>query len=419
MFDDGAFVLAFDVGHRVGAASVADEERIALGEVPRPFGLGRYADQSPVGLIGAAGGNALGDDPRRRVFAQMDHLGAGVGLLVVVGDGDGIEFPHRVVAFQDAARVLPGDGCTRFHLGPGNLRIAAPAVATLGDEVEDTATAVLVAGVPVLDGRVLDLGVVQRDQFDNGGVKLVLVTHRRRAAFQIGHIGPLVGDDQRALELSGVRGVDAEIGAELHRAAHAWRDVDERAVGEHRRIQRRVLVVRIGDHGAQILLDQIRAALEGLGDGAKDDADFPQLGLEGGGHGNAVEHGVDGDPGQPLLLLQGNAQLLVSLQQLGVDFVEALRTVGGAFWRRIVIRVLIIDGLVDDLGPFRLRHRQPVPIRLQPPFQQPFGLVLLDRNEAHDVFVQALGRGLGLDVGEEAVLVLLFRQFLDLLDRIY
>ena len=87
----------------------------------------------------------------------MNHLGAGIGLLVVVGDGDGIELANRVVALQDAARIFPGDGCAGLDLGPGNLGIASLTDAALGDEVEDTAAAVLIAGVPVLDGRVLDL----------------------------------------------------------------------------------------------------------------------------------------------------------------------------------------------------------------------------------------------------------------------
>jgi hypothetical protein len=48
----------------------------------------------------------------------MDHLGAGVGLLAVVGDGDGIEFALGIVAFQNAGRVFPGDGGTCFDLRP-------------------------------------------------------------------------------------------------------------------------------------------------------------------------------------------------------------------------------------------------------------------------------------------------------------
>ena len=75
----------------------------------------------------------------------------------------------------------------------------------LGDEVVDAADAVLVTGIPVLHRRVFDLGVVQRDQLDHRGVQLILVAHRRGAAFEIAHIScRLVSDDQRALELAGV-----------------------------------------------------------------------------------------------------------------------------------------------------------------------------------------------------------------------
>ena len=41
---------------------------------------------------------------------EMDHLGAGVGLLVVVGDGDGVECAHRVVAFEQVAADEVGRG---------------------------------------------------------------------------------------------------------------------------------------------------------------------------------------------------------------------------------------------------------------------------------------------------------------------
>ena len=90
----------------------------------------------------------------------------------------------------------------------------------------DAATAG-VARVPVLDGRILDLRVVERDELDHRRVQLVLVAHRRGAAFEIAHIGALVGDDESAFELAGVALVDAEIGGQLHRAAHAWRHIDE------------------------------------------------------------------------------------------------------------------------------------------------------------------------------------------------
>ena len=58
-----------------------------------------------------------------------------------------------------------------------------------------------IAGVPVLHGRVFDLRVVQRDELDDRGVKLILIELRRRAAFEIGNVAAFFGDDQRPLEL--------------------------------------------------------------------------------------------------------------------------------------------------------------------------------------------------------------------------
>ena len=199
----------------------------------------RCADHlTAIGVVGVAGRDALGDDAARRVLAEMQHLGAGIDLLVPVRDRDRIELAARIVAAQDAARIFPGDRRAGLELGPGDLRARAAAVAALGHEVVDAALALRVARIPVLDGRILDLGVIKRDQLDHRGMQLVLVAHRRGAAFEIAHVGALVGDDQRALELAGVALVDAEIGGQLHRAAHARRHIDERAVGEHRRVER-------------------------------------------------------------------------------------------------------------------------------------------------------------------------------------
>ena len=151
-----------------------------------------------------AGRDALRDDRAARVLADVDHLRAGVGLLPVVGRRHRVELADRVVALQDAARVLPGDRRAGLDLRPGDLRVRAAARAALGHEVVDAALAVLVAGIPVLDRRVLDRRVVERDELDDGGVQLVLVAHRRRAALEVAHVRALVGDDQRPLELAGV-----------------------------------------------------------------------------------------------------------------------------------------------------------------------------------------------------------------------
>ena len=171
----------------------------------------------------------------------------------------------------------------------------AAAIAALGDEVVDAALAFGVAGIPVLHRRIFDLGVVERDELDHRGVQLVLVAHRRRAAFEVAHIGALVGDDQRALELAGVLLVDAEIGRQLHRAAHARRHVDERAVGEHRRVERREIVVGHRHHRAEILLHQFGMLADRLRDRHEHHAGLLQLFLEGRRDRHRIEHRVDRD----------------------------------------------------------------------------------------------------------------------------
>src|SRR5262249_15918831 len=177
-----------DIGHGMGAAFVADQKRIAVGEIARAFrsAVGHY--EAAIGVVGAPRGDALGDDPAGGVLAEMQHLGAGIDLLVAVRDPDRIEFSTRLFAAQSGARLLPGGGRAGLELGPGDLRALAATVAALGDEIVDAAATAGVARVPVLDGRILDLRVVERDELDHRRVQLILVAHRRGAAFEIAHI---------------------------------------------------------------------------------------------------------------------------------------------------------------------------------------------------------------------------------------
>ena len=129
---------------------------------------------------------------------------------------------------------------------------------------------------------------------------------------------------KRALELAGVGGVDAEIGRKLHRAAHALGDVAERAVGEDRRVQRGEKVVVVRHHRAEIFLHQVGMVLHRFGERAEDDAQLAELFLERGGHGDAVEDRVHGHAGEPLLLVERNAELLEGAPHFGIDFVQAV-----------------------------------------------------------------------------------------------
>src|SRR3569833_3775615 len=121
-------------------------------------------DEAAIGVLRAAGGDALGDDAARRVLAEVEHLGAAIDLLIAIRDGDRVELAARIVAAQDAARIFPGDRRTGLHLRPRYLRPRPAAVAALGHEIEAATLAVGVAGIPVLHRRILDFGVVERDQ---------------------------------------------------------------------------------------------------------------------------------------------------------------------------------------------------------------------------------------------------------------
>jgi len=65
-----------------------------------------------------SGGDPFGNNGRGGVFADVDHLGAGVGLHPSIGESDGVKFPYRTIPLQDAGGVLPGDRGAHFHLRP-------------------------------------------------------------------------------------------------------------------------------------------------------------------------------------------------------------------------------------------------------------------------------------------------------------
>src|SRR5207244_3930925 len=137
----------------MSAALVADQERVAIGEIARAFRPGMRHHQPTIGVVRLPRCDSLGDDPARGVLAEMQHLGAGIDLLVTIGNRDRVELTARIVPTQYATRIFPGDGGTGLELGPGNLRVLAAAVAALGHEIVDAAAPAGVARVPVLDGR--------------------------------------------------------------------------------------------------------------------------------------------------------------------------------------------------------------------------------------------------------------------------
>ena len=96
-------------------------------------------------------------------------------------------------------------------------------------------------------------------------------------AFDVVDATALVGDNQRALELPHVLGVDAEVGLDRHLHVHPLGHVDERAARPDRGVKRGELVVCERDHGAEPISDYLRVLTQPTVHVEEDDALLLQI----------------------------------------------------------------------------------------------------------------------------------------------
>ena len=299
----------------------------------------------------------------------MDHLGAGVGLHVPVGEGHAVEFSDGIVAQQHAARVLPRDGGTCFDLRPADAAVLAGALSALRDEVvHATGSRLAVARVPVLHCGIFNASVVLRHEFHDGAVQLLAAEFRCGAAFEVAHAGTFVGDNQCAFELARFLVVDAEVGGKVHRTLDSGRDVHEAPVAEYCAVEcrecREVVVAR-GHDRAQVFLDELGVFLDGVADGAEQDAHLHELSLVAGINAHRVKDRVYGHVGQSLL------------------FVER-----------------------DAVAPVRLLHGLELFIRFQSEIEHELRFTAELGCPADDIFVQTLLEGLVLDIRDKTVFII-------------
>ena len=226
MFDHSRGIVRPYIRKGVGTAERTYQETVALGEIPCSGSSGKHSHKAPVAVLAMSGRYALADNAASGVPSGVNHLRAGIRLLVIVGHGHGIELRGGIVPLQYGARIFPGYGGAGLDLGPGQMG-SLVAYSPLGHEVENASAALGITRIPVLHGAVLDIGILHDHDFHHCGVKLVLVAHRGRAAFHIADVRAFVGHNQCPLELARALGVDTEIGGEFHRAAYPLRDVAE------------------------------------------------------------------------------------------------------------------------------------------------------------------------------------------------
>ena len=243
-------------------------ERVAQHVALRAVGALVDLDQSAVRRTATTTGHRLGQDRARGVRRRVHHLGAGVLVLALAREGDRQRLALGVLAHQVDGGVLHRHLGADVAVDPLHRR-AGLAGRALGDEVVDVVR-------PVLDGRVAAAAALLHDDLDDRGVQRVGAVDRRGAALDVVHVGVLVDDDQRALELAHVLGVDPEVGLQRDLDVHALGHVDERAARPHGGVQRGELVVTDRDDGAEVLLEDLRVLLEGGVGVQEEDA----LGLE-------------------------------------------------------------------------------------------------------------------------------------------
>ena len=88
MLHDGCVIVDIHIGEGVGSAVGTQQQRVAGTVVAGVVCIAGSAHQSAVGVLAVSGRDTLGDDGALGVLAHVYHLGTGVGLLIVVGDGN-------------------------------------------------------------------------------------------------------------------------------------------------------------------------------------------------------------------------------------------------------------------------------------------------------------------------------------------
>ena len=66
---------------------------------------------------------------------------------------------HHEVPLLAGNHSLPGDGAAGLNLGPGDFGPFTRTEAALGHKVQHATLTILIASIPVLNGRVFDLGI--------------------------------------------------------------------------------------------------------------------------------------------------------------------------------------------------------------------------------------------------------------------
>ncbi len=133
---------------------------------------------------------------------------------------------------------------------------------------------------PILHGDVLNFRAFHGNQLNYGAVQGRGVELGSGAAFHVSKFGAFIDNDECALELSEIFGVDAEVSLERVLHFHARRNVNERAAAEDRGVERGEFVVAGRDDLAEPLPENLRVLLQSFGRSNEDNALFADCFLD-------------------------------------------------------------------------------------------------------------------------------------------
>ena len=145
----------------------------------------------------------------------------------------------------------------------------------------------------------------------------------------------------------------------------------------------------------------------------KNHAGLGEAVLEGGGHRDAVKHGIDGDARESRAFVQRHAELFVCGEQLGVDVGETLWPIGVRLGRRVIRNGLVVDRHMMHACPLGFAHLEPAIKRLEAPIRQELRFAFLAGNGAYDIVIQSRRQAVGFDIGNEAVSIGLRDRLID------
>src|SRR5699024_1178791 len=354
-----------------------DQQRVTLNVGVRVVRVRVHLNQATVGSTATTAGNRLRNNVGGGVWSQVLHLGTGVLELAFASECYGQYFALSVRTHHPNSWVLHGDlgadvaidpfhGAALFYLG------------ALGDQVVD------VVG-PALNDGVAAAAALLHNDLNYCGVQGVRLVNRCGTALYVVHVSVLINDDQGALKLTHVFRVNTEVGLQRNVDVDSWWNVDERATGPDSGVQRGEFVVTSRDDGTEVLLEQLWVRLE-CGIGIKEDnallfkvltnlvVDNLRLVLSG------------YTCNQTLLLSLRNTQLVVGFLDVIWEILPGLSLLFGGL--DVVLNVVEVDAgkICTPLWHWLLvEHAQ----CLETLFQHPLGLVLLGRNVADYVLVNA------------------------------